>query len=144
MKLPERPDTLLREPTRDDYKAIRAQWLSAYWDRYAEGRHIPKAVFYTEHGQLVDRLLVECPAVVAYLEPVPDEILGWAVYTSETLHYAYVKHIYRRRGLATGLLLHINTLPEHRLTCFSHGVTAPGRNLADKFGLHFNPYKTFQ
>lgn len=143
MKLPERPDIRLREPTRSDFKAVRAQWLSAYWDRYAEGRHIPKSIFYQEHGQLVDRLLVESEAVVAYLEPVPDEILGWAVFTSETLHYVYVKHIYRRKGLATGLVLHANS-DDRKLLYFSHGVTAPGRNLADKFGLQFNPYKVHQ
>lgn len=70
----------------------------------------------------------------AYLEEVPDEILGWSCTNNhDSLHYVYVKGTYRRQGIGTGLV-------PTGLKYYTHKTSTEGGLFLKSLGLEFNPF----
>jgi hypothetical protein len=125
---------VIRAATEADTHFIHSSWFSSLWSSWAKGR-ISRAVYEREQPKRIKRLLYASEVTVAYFPEVPDEVLGWACIQGESLHFAYVKGIYRKMGIARGLV-------EGRAKCYTQRVEAKeGRALMSALSLEYNPYK---
>jgi GNAT superfamily N-acetyltransferase len=89
-------------------------------------------VFDREQNALIERLIQTHPPVVALFKSVPNEVIGWACRDFDTIHYVYVKHDYRRQGVANLLI--------SGAKFYTHETKA-GLKLFARSGVLFNPYK---
>ncbi len=125
-------DIKIRRAISSDERFIHSSWFQSFWKATASNS-VPRDVYKIEQDAAIDRLLQGAHIAVAYLEEVPDEILGYSVSAQDVCHWVYVKGIYRRRGIATRLM-------PTGLQFFSHWPDSGGRKFFGKFGLQFNPY----
>ncbi len=115
--------TLIRAPIldpdppsgRSDFQLITSSWLNDYWAKSRDNwaRQQRKRVFMAEHRQIVLRLLQRCHVLVACNLENPEQVYGWVCYVlgphikeplEPTLHYVYVKLLFRNSGVASKLL----------------------------------------
>lgn len=124
----------IRQATESDLRFVHSSWHTSHWKTWAH-KHVERSVYNEGQDRRIDRIIKRGATVlVAYFPEVPDEVLGWACVTGDTLYYAYVKGMYRGRGIGRGLL------PEG-LRWYTHATDANGRRFAEKVGLKFNPFK---
>jgi hypothetical protein len=124
----------IRAATEADTTFIHSSWFSSLWSTWAKGR-ISRAVYEREQPKRIRRLLYASDVTVAFFPEVPDEVLGWACIQGDCLHYTYVKGVYRKMGIARGLI-------EGTAKCYTQRVEAKeGRALVAALKLEFNPYK---
>lgn len=95
---------------------------------------IHKDTFFKEYGKFLDQLLARpgTELKVACLLSDPDTILGYACYKGSTLHWVYVKEVFRKKGIATQLI-------PANISTITH-ITPVGLNLAKKKQMEFNPW----
>lgn len=85
-----------------------ASWLNSF-EKYRDLR-IARALFYQEHHNAVAAVLSDpnSRVLMAVAPEDDDHILGWVAGSSRPegsfLHYTFVKPLYRRTGIATGLI----------------------------------------
>lgn len=123
---------LIRRATADDMRLVHSSWHHNYWKTWANKR-MPWESYWPGQDRRIARLVKEGVVLVAYFPEVPDEVLGWACLSGETLHYVYVKSTYRSAGIATGMT-------EGRVKWYSHFANEAGRRFMEKIGAQFNPY----
>jgi GNAT superfamily N-acetyltransferase len=125
----------VRLATADDMRFVAASWFESYWKAVASQEGMDYLTAYRP-GQdaLIRRLVGRSETIVAHAVDIPDEILGYAVLEDDVLHYVYVKSVYRRRGIATGLV-------RARAKRYSQR-TRLGEKLVKPLALEFNPYAT--
>ena len=123
----------IRPATEADTRFVHSSWHTAYWKTSAR-KHLTRETYDAGQDRRIDRLLFESHVLVAFFPEVPDEILGWACMRGDALHYVYVKAIYRRRGIATGLVA-------GRASCYTHATDRVGEAFAASIGAVLNPYR---
>ena len=122
----------LRIATEADTRLIHSNFFMSYWKLHAH-KHILKEVYDSEMDKRIDQILSRSRVLVAFFPEVPDEVLGWSCVEGSTMHYAYVKAVYRRRGIATGLV------PD-KTKFYTHRTDREGLTFAEKMSLKFNPF----
>jgi GNAT superfamily N-acetyltransferase len=92
----------LRPSEPGDRGFILDSWIRSYRDS-PWARMMGHA--YTDgHDALIKRILGRSAVLVACYDADPETILGWACTERDVVHYVYVKHKLRRRGIARMLL----------------------------------------
>ena len=124
---------LIRPAVDDDMRFCHSSWHTAYW-RTCARKYLTREAYDAGQDRRIDRLLTQSQTLVAYFPEVPDEILGWSCVQEDTLHYVYVKVIYRRRGIATGLVAASKKW-------YTHATDRVGEAFAESIGAVLNPYK---
>lgn len=122
----------VRPATAEDLIFIRSSWKTDFWKVHAR-KSMSHKVYAQGQSARIARLLLRSTALVAYFPQVPDEVLGWAVFEGDVLHYVYVKSSYRRVGIASGLA-------GDRARWYSHPTNEAGRCFMRSIGAQFNPY----
>lgn len=125
-----KPALQFRKATPEDLKFVRHSWFESY----RKGGKAPDTrIEFYDHGQnwIMKQAFRRGQVIVAYATEVPDEICGWTCVEGEVLHYVYVKHAYRRLGIATELA---------KKAKFYSQETIPGMKLAQKLKILYNPY----
>lgn len=122
-----------------DRAFVLASWLKSY--KLSEFAHaIPSRVYYTWHQKIIDQIL-SVPTNQVTIVCDPDDsshILGFMVNNTQTpiIHYIYVKHAFRRRGLAAYLMSLMP--PSENLVC-THKPKLWVK-LSRQYKLSYNPY----
>lgn len=96
-------ELLIRAATPDELKLINHSWFKSLQRESDLGRTVRPDLFSRESNRLIEKLTHACLPVVAVLETVPDEVIGWTCRNTETVHYLYVKGPYRRGGVGARL-----------------------------------------
>lgn len=94
----------LRGLTEKDLPFVFATWLHAYKKESYFAKRIKRDVFFKEHHRLIELLLGKSQILVAHPIGEPDVILGYLVYTSGVVHFAFVKPEFRKLGIAKTML----------------------------------------
>lgn len=131
---------IIRSLKTGDVNFILSSWLRAYYDalttysRKARSKLAPSNdVFFTEHQAKIKELLKTASVHVCTAPGDDDQIIGYIVCDSDTLHFCYVKNVFRHLGVAKKLK------SEHvGLKHYSHHT--PYSKYVNQ-GLIFNPYK---
>jgi GNAT superfamily N-acetyltransferase len=126
----------------DDLNFILNSWMTSYRTEYT---FLPDKVYYVGMQKLIGALTLESQVLIAHEPDDPNKILGWMVYRPPSeagaailVHYAYVKHRYRRFGLGKRLL-HSAAPNETNVTLVaSHRWRVP-KPTRIRYNYYFNP-----
>ena len=129
-------DVAFRRAAPNDLPHVLQSWLTSH-SRSPGWRHMPRAVYWRGHHDLIIGILARSDTTVACAPTNPDAILGWVTTAGEVLHYVHVKPVYRRLGIARRLLEH---LPER---CRYTHKTAIVSELPVPSLWQFDPYPAF-
>ena len=125
----------VREALESDRPFIASSWFESYWKATARQEGLAYGLYQFGQGRLIDALLARSRTLVVHAAEMPDEILGYAVLERDILHYAYIKSVYRRRGIALGLI-------RKHAKSYTH-KTRLGEKVARALSLTFDPYGTY-
>ncbi len=126
----------IRAPEESDKNFIFNSWLKSYRNSQA-AKHVNNPIYYTVQAALITKLLSLYPTLVACDPESPNVIWGWinADATTNSVNYIYVKHPFRRVGVAKALAAAANidvTLPINA-THLTHAIK--------KDNIVYNPYR---
>jgi GNAT superfamily N-acetyltransferase len=81
-------------------------WLEGYWPHFPGGVVMAKGEYMQRYHRVIERILADARtrAMVAHVASEPDLLLGFAVGAADCLHWCYVKHAFRRLGVARALI----------------------------------------
>ena len=117
----------------EDRAFVAASWFESYW-KGTMNQVVDYTTYKEGQAAVIDKALNSGLTHVVYAQQYPDEILGYAVFTGvgrDVLQYVYVKSVYRRQGIATGLA--------RRARAYTHKTRA-GQPLVKSLKLRFDPY----
>lgn len=127
-----------------DKEFVYANWLRKYKEQSYFAKRIRNVIFFKEHHKIIDHIMSKpsTTVVVASSKDEPDVNAGFMVYekTAEipTIHFVYVKEVYKNMGVATTLLATQSIDPNHLK--FTHW-TFVMNDLIQKYpGMLYNPY----
>lgn len=123
----------IREATDADKVFIASSWHTSYWKLHAKER-IDGVIYREEMKRYIFNALEKSRVLVAFFPAVPDEVLGYSVVDGTTLHWVYVKSLYRRSGIGSGLV-------PSGLLYYSHATDTVGKSFAKSVGVLFNPFR---
>lgn len=125
-----------------DFALVRDSWVNSYRNA-AFSRENTDAIYFKYHRHLALQLLASSQVLVACSEEDPDIVYGWICVEpdQETLHYIYVKHPFRRQGIAKSLLKASGFGPTGELV-FSHRTRSSDRRL-QRYRKVYNLYRAF-
>ena len=140
MKLP----ISYRPMSQKDNGFLYSTWLKSYRQMpYAQ--NMSNDTFFHHHKQVIEKILAKPNTTVTVIceDTDPDHIYGYSVIETygdaSIIHYVYVKHAYRKLGLAKALLQANIPLLGQKLTFVSH-ESRHHQVFKGKFSLEYNPY----
>lgn len=132
----------IRLATSDDVSFIFNSWLKSFRDTGYLARAISNIIYFENHHKLLEKVLQRATCYIACDSRYPDQIAGYVVAENIdnvfVLHYIYVKHNFRKTGIARELFNSFN----HDLSatsCCTH-LTKAGERLIAKYNMIYHPY----
>ncbi len=95
---------IIRKALPEDISFIYSSWLKSFRYGSTANKLIRTNVFFTNYREVLDSILAKSLTLVACLPDSPEVILGYMVYEEDILHYCFIKHSFRRLGIASSLL----------------------------------------
>lgn len=127
-----------------DSSFLYSTWLKSYRQMpYAQ--NVSNETFFFHHKQTIEKILSNPNTIVKVIceDTDPNHIYGYSVIEkygeASIIHYIYIKHAYRKLGLAKELLIDQIPLLGTKLTFVSH-ESRHHKGLKDKFKIEYNPY----
>lgn len=92
----------IRTTKPEDYNFILSSWLQSYAKSL---HHTPNSIVYDNHRPLIETCLKD-PRVETLVATSDDsdQILGYLCHQGTRMHYIYVKHVFRRMGVAKAIV----------------------------------------
>lgn len=115
-----------------DHNFILATWLKSYRELGTSHPVPEKEIYYREHQEKIKYHLESSKCLIATTDDT-DQICGYICFNGDTVHYIFIKTVFRRFGIANQLLDAANTLRQ-----FSHFTKFTP--MFKRRGLTFNPY----
>jgi hypothetical protein len=138
------PHALLRDATEADVSFIFNSWLKSYLGSTAT-KGIPGPVYFDAHHKVIEALLVKCKVTVLCDAKDNSQIFGYLVYEVvdevPVVHYAYIKHVYRKLGLLK-MLLSDAKLGKETSLFYSHN-TDVAYKISKNTKWIYNPYLAY-
>ena len=128
-------DYFIRPYKPEDKSFIMASWLRGLYYGDTWFSLIPKQIFMENYKHFLEALLDKSTIRIACSSEDPDQIFGYAVLSKslQTVHWIFIKTLYRKKGIA-------NQLVPKDITFVSH-LTPLGQSLMVKRpGCVFNPF----
>ena len=129
----------IREAENRDINFIKNSWQKNF---ASSMKHVPLQIYHKNQDKLITKLMGRSTCYVACNPEDFYQIFGWILFDTledlGILHYIYVKHPFRRYGIASvmlGLIKYDKSYPIIA-THYSHGLD----DLKKKFNITFNPY----
>lgn len=130
-----------RPANEEDISFIFSSWLKSFRNSQF-AKNLVNSVYFTEHHKVIEKIVKSSHVIVACNEQDTSQIYGWICAQQVDgifcLHYIYVKHPFRKMGLARALI----NFFEHGKDCagvYTHH-TRVFEILAIKFNLIYHPY----
>lgn len=136
---------IVRDAVEDDVALIMSSWLRSHKQNGPQERKLTNTVYFSNHVPIVRALVARCPILVAELEGVRDEALGWVCYDEPdadrfVVHYVYVKSVYRKQGVAKTLLKGAGWQPNQEIEASHIGIELKRKQGAKWVPIINNPY----
>lgn len=132
----------IRRATKRDIPFITNSWLRSLRNA-PQVQGIPNNTYYYQHHKLLEQLIPRSVVLVICNENDEDQILGWCcaevVDTALVVHYVYIKHPFRKLGLATRLVKLLEESEQPPAIMHTH-MTEIGRRIVKEKDWVFNPY----
>jgi hypothetical protein len=135
-KAPERKVSLVstRRATKDDLRFVAATWFKSVWKNSPSMSLVGYEDFKPGFDRLLNRRIDNGRVTIAFPPDNPGELAGFAVHEGHTLHFAYVRNVYRRLGIGGALV--------RSLLCekYSYDMGKLGLLFAEKMKLRYDPF----
>ena len=98
----------LRPPKTEDSSFIYSSWLKSYRNsNYAKDQC--NAVFFENHKKVINSILDKSMMVVVCSQEDDNHVFGYTIYEylagdNLLIHYTYIKHTYRKMGIAKKMI----------------------------------------
>lgn len=136
-------DFAVRPARRTDAHFIASSWLKSYRDSPATAA-VPSQTFYYWHHRVIEVVLARAAVLVACDPDDPDTIVGWACAEAMpgalVLHYVYVKHAFRRFGIARALVRALQAAEPGTDQIFATHATRRALGIMREHDIFLNPY----
>ena len=136
---------IYREALEQDVPFVLSSWLKSY-ARFREP-DVSADDYYSGHHDVLVRLLSTADVVVACPDNSRDLIVGYCAFRMQTIHYLYVKHIYRVKYLRderVALSLLAACVDVTKPIVVSHKTKAGMKFLANNNqSATYNPYEAY-
>lgn len=134
----------IREATEADVPFIFNSWLKSYRGSYI-CKGVSNPVYFEFQHKTIEALLQRCQVQVLCSSTDSNELYGYLVHEVvqevPVLHYAYIKHTYRKLGLLKKLL---KTVEAPNGGFYTHDSEAAAKLVnAKKINFVYNPYLAF-
>lgn len=128
----------IRSMLDSDVNFILSTWLKSYYEELKrhglKGVIYPKDdIFFQGHQERIKELLKTASCDICTAPDDDHQIIGWIVYDKDSIHYAYVKQVFRKMGVAKALI-------SRALTARSYSHHTKYTRHINK-GLVYDPYK---
>lgn len=134
----------IRAATEEDTSFIFNSWLKSFRDS-AFAKQITNTIYFAQQHKLIEDLLKSCQVFVACSASNPGELYGYIcceqVDGIYVFHYVYVKHTYRKLGIAKMLAYHTDFC-EEMASMYTHAAKN-SEYLAGRFKVIYCPYIAF-
>jgi GNAT superfamily N-acetyltransferase len=135
----------LRPANEEDIPMLFNSWLKSYRNSLF-AKQIVNEVYFTEYHKIIEDLLRDSIVLIACNNDDASQIYGWccAKYIDNIfcLHYIYVKHAFRRMGIAK-VMFDAFELKKDLGGVYTHH-TRIMELLAPKFNLVYHPFIAFK
>ena len=95
---------IIRKALPEDISFIYSSWLKSFRYGATANKLVRTDIFFTNYREVLDSILARSLTLVACLPDSPEVILGYMVYEEDIIHYCFIKHSFRRLGIASRLL----------------------------------------
>ena len=102
-----------RRGKQEDAGLILNSWLKSYRNGWMQSdrsnppiKNVRGDIFFKEHHSAILDILKSAKIICAVSKDDENQIYGWICLEGDTVHYIYVKQIYRNYGIASDLLEH--------------------------------------
>lgn len=128
----------IRPMLESDVNFVLSTWLKSYYEEMrrngSKGVIYPKDdVFFQGHQERIKDILKTAKAEICTAPDDDNQIIGWVVYDLNSIHYCYVKQVFRKMGVAKALI-------SRALTARSYSHHTKYTKFINK-GLKYDPYK---
>ena len=96
----------IRNATADDRNFILATFLRGVYYGDSWFSMIPKAIFMAHYKKVAEHLVTSARVTIACLKDDPNVIIGYSILSPDasTVHWVFVKAMWRRNGVARSLV----------------------------------------
>ncbi len=143
---------VVRLARKKDIAFITSSWLKSYRDSEAV-RGVPNGTFYRLHHKVLETIIPRSIVAVAVAQDDPDQIIGWVCAERNdsylTIHYVYVKYMFRRHGVAKKLIQLLKDSEGVEALVCTHRTYMVGKkekdapSILERHGIVYNPYILF-
>jgi len=126
----------IRPYTKDDYAFVKSTWIKnqALNVPFKSMRH---SDFFSTYSPIIDNKLNELDILIACNPDLEDQAFAYLVREHRTLHFIYVKRLYRNMGIASFLL----RVPNLKLENYTHQSSDKYFwQLIKKYKITYNPF----
>ena len=131
----------LRIGTVDDAPFVFNSWLKSFRSS-TFAKQISNTIYYHDHHIVIEKLLKNNDVIIACSKSDPNQLYGFICAGQTdgifTLHYIYVKHPFRRMGIAKALFNAFEHDPSHA-SIYTHRTKA-AEKLQDRYNMVHHPY----
>jgi GNAT superfamily N-acetyltransferase len=131
---------VLRKAVPEDAPFIFNSWLKSF-RKSPLARNICSTVYFSEHHKVIERLLRSCDVTLACNPDDPTQLYGYAVMENkdgvDVFHYIYVKHTFRRLGIAKTLKDDMQSTDA--ASVYTHHTQWADR-IAPRYNMVYSPY----
>lgn len=124
-------NVVIRQGRESDRSFLFSTWLLGLYHGNDWFKEIDKTVYFKVYKAVVEGIIAHSRVDVACLPDDEDVVLGYVVYSGNTLHWIFVKKPWRKLGIAKKLM------PQGITTC-TH-LTKIGKSLRP-VNVSFNPF----
>lgn len=116
-----------RPPLEQDTNFILSSWAESF-RRSPWSGVLPDKAFYDAHRahlrSILSRPSTSILCCVAEGEEPPNDMFGWGCWEGKTLHYIYVKHLYRKMGVGRAILSRTGLDPKSEVVTYTFKTRA--------------------
>lgn len=132
----------IRRANDEDIPFIFNSWLKSYKASGPISKGVVAAIYYENHHKLIQKIAMRATVYVACDKNDPTNIYGFMAgeYIEGILviHYVYIKHSFRRLGIAKELFNSFNH-DTSSASCYTHFTRAIER-IAERYNMVYHPY----
>jgi GNAT superfamily N-acetyltransferase len=132
----------LRRARKADIPFITSSWLKSFRDAPFMGS-CPNDIYFFDQHRVIESLLPRCITLVAVNEDDSDQILGWCaaelIDTALVVHYMYVKHPFRKLGIAKRMLGTLQATESPPAVFYTHKTPAVPKLKLRERGIIYRP-----
>lgn len=113
-------------------------------EQISREQFLSQQTFDRHYRRVIENILSNSEAVILCEQDYPDHILGFLTYSlPNTVHWLYIKSVFRHQGWGNDLLRHIFPSTSEPLLCTHTGHLFKNKHTVSRYHLHYHPFSLY-